>query len=229
MTRSRSSNSGHPARKWIAAIVVLVLLAAALAFLPLRDWADGLEGWLEGMGPAGIVLFALLYVVVTLTLLPAWILSVVAGAVFGIFGGFLLAWSASLAGAALAFLIARYAARERVKRYFKRHKTLQAVDKALHTGGWKVVGLLRLSPVIPFTAQNYFFGVTKVTLVQFMTGTALGVIPGTLVETWLGATGRAASGGGSPAQWALLGVGIAATVAATWYVGRVAKRRLGLT
>jgi uncharacterized membrane protein YdjX (TVP38/TMEM64 family) len=225
----RSRKHAPVSRKWIAVGLALVAAIAAMAFLPLHDWGDALEAWLEGLGPAGIVLFAAIYIVVTLTLLPAWILSVVAGAVFGIFGGFLLSWSASLVGAAGAFLISRYAARERVKRYFARHAMLQAVDKALRKGGWKVVALLRLSPVIPFTVQNYFFGVTTVKLWHFMAGSAIGIVPGTLIEAWLGATGRAASGGGSPAQWSLLGVGIVATGAATWYVGRVAKKRLGLT
>lgn len=227
MARSRKSKA--PQRRWIALALAVAAGAAALAFLPLRDWADALEAWIEGMGVAGVLLFAAIYVVATLLLLPAWLLTVVAGAVFGIAGGFALAWAASLAGAGLAFLLARYAARERVKKFFARNSLLRTVDKALRKAGWKVVGLLRLSPLVPFTVQNYFFGVTTVRLRQFMAGSALGIVPGTLVETWLGATGRAAAGGGGTAQWAFLGAGLVATGVATWYVGRVARKRLGIS
>jgi uncharacterized membrane protein YdjX (TVP38/TMEM64 family) len=209
------------------AAVIAAAAVAALSFLPLRGWAQGLTGWIEGLGPGGVVLFAALYVLATLLLLPAWVLSVAAGAVFGIVGGFLVVLPAAMAGAIAAFFIARHGLKARVRRYVKRNGLLRTADKALRKAGWKVIALMRLSPLIPFTMQNYVLGVTTVRFADFLAGTLLGIIPGTLVEVALGATGRAAMGGG-PVQWTLLGVGIVATIAVAWYIGRVARGKLGI-
>jgi uncharacterized membrane protein YdjX (TVP38/TMEM64 family) len=207
--------------------VIAVAAVAALSLLPVRGWAEGLQDWFEGLGAAGVWLFAGIYVVATLLLLPVWILTLIAGAVFGFVWGLAVVLAASLCGASAAFLIARHGLRDRVKKIFARHAMLRTVDKALRKAGWKVVALLRLSPLVPFTAQNYFFGVTHVSFAQYVLGTTLGLVPGTLVEVALGATGRAAMGGG-PAQWTMLGMGVAATIVASWYIGKVARKRLGL-
>ena len=199
---------------------------AALSYLPLRGWAGSLQEWIDGLGPSGAVLFAAIYVVATLLFLPARILTLAAGALFGIVGGFLLVYAAAMAAAVAAFYITRYAPRERVKKFFARHALLRTVNKALRKAGWRVIALMRLSPLVPFTVQNYFYGATKVTFAQFALGTAVGIAPGTLVEVALGATGRAAAGGGA-ADWAMLGVGVVATGAVTWYIGRVARAHLG--
>ena len=132
-----------------------------------------------------------------------------------------------MAAAVAAFCITRYAPRDRVKKLFARHALLRTVDKALRKAGWKVIALMHLSPLVPFTVQNYFYGATKVTFGQFAVGTALGIFPGTLVEVALGATGRAAAAGGA-AHWGMLGAGLAATVVATWYIGCVARAKLGI-
>ncbi len=216
-----------PRRRWIVAAVIAAAAVAALSLLPLRGWAQSLAGWIDGLGPGGLVLFAAIYVLATLLLLPAWVLSVAAGAVFGIVVGFLVVFSAAMAGAIAAFLIARHGLKNRVRKYVKRNGLLRTVDKALRDAGWKVIALMRLSPLIPFTVQNYVLGVTTVKFAHFAAGTFIGIIPATLVEVALGATGRAAMGGG-PVRWTLLGAGIVATIGVAWYIGRVAKRRLGI-
>ena len=223
----RARKSSSPYRKWMVVAALAAATVAALYFLPLRGWAASLQGSIEGLGVAGVLLFAAIYVAATLLLLPARILTLVAGALFGIVGGFLVAMAASLVGASAAFLIARYAFKRRAKKWFARHALLRIVDKALRKAGWKVVAMMRLSPLVPFTAQNYFYGVTAVKFGQFAFGTGLGIIPGTLVEVALGAIGREAMGGG-PAEWAMLGVGVSATLAVTWYIGRLAKKKLGI-
>jgi uncharacterized membrane protein YdjX (TVP38/TMEM64 family) len=200
---------------------------AALFYLPLRGWAVSLHEWIDGLGPSGAVLFAAIYVVATLLFLPARILTLAAGALFGIVGGFLLVYAAAMAAAVAAFFITRWAPRERVKKFFARHALLRTVDRALRKAGWRVIALMRLSPLVPFTVQNYFYGASKVSFAQFALGTALGIFPGTLVEVALGATGRAAAGGG-PAQWTMLGVGVVATLVVAWYIGRIARKKLGI-
>jgi uncharacterized membrane protein YdjX (TVP38/TMEM64 family) len=215
-------------RHWIVTALVAVAAIAALALLPLRDWAESLESWFEGRGATGALLFAALYVVATLLLLPTWLLTIVAGALFGLAAGFALAMAAAMTGSLAAFLLGRYAFRDRAKKHFSRNSLLKALDKALRRAGWKAVALTRLSPIVPFTVQNYFYGVSAVKLWHFAVGTGLGIVPGTLLEVFIGSRGRAVMSGGGPLQWAFLGVGIVATAAAAWYVGRVAKEKLGI-
>ena len=173
-------------------------------------------------------MFALAYVLATLLFVPTWIFTLAAGAVFGMAWGFALVFCTALSSATTAFLLARHVLRERAERAFARHKVLIAVDKAVRMEGWKVVALLRLSPLVPFGVQNYFFGVTSVKLAHFVLATAFGIMPGTLVYLFIGATGRAALGEGGGAKWALAAVGLAATIAASLIVGRAAKKRLGI-
>src|SRR5687767_14061170 len=89
-------------------------------------------------------------------------LAVVAGGLFGLVRGTIIVSLASTTTAALAFLIARYLARERVRRMVEHSPKLRAVDAAIGNEGWKVVALLRLSPAVPFNVQNYLYGVTAI-------------------------------------------------------------------
>jgi uncharacterized membrane protein YdjX (TVP38/TMEM64 family) len=224
----RRPKTTHRRLAWITLALVIVALLAAVWFLPLRDWAQSFEWWIEGKGAAGVLLYAGLYVLACLLLLPAWILTVVAGAVFGLTGGFFVAMGSSLTGAVAAFLLARYAIRGRVEKFFERNALLHAVDKTLRKAGWKAIALMRLSPLVPFTVQNYFYGTTTLKLRHFVAGTALGIVPGTALEVLIGSSGRAALGNGGALHWALLACGIVATGVAAWYVGRVAKKKLGI-
>jgi uncharacterized membrane protein YdjX (TVP38/TMEM64 family) len=99
----------------------------------------------------------------------------------------------------------------------------------LRSEGWRAVALLRLSPVIPFAVKSYLFGVSRVRMRDYVIGTFLGKLPGTIVLTSLGTTGRAAMDLSGRARWSLIAAGIAATLAVSWLVGRAARRRLGLT
>jgi uncharacterized membrane protein YdjX (TVP38/TMEM64 family) len=131
--------------------------------------------------------------------------------------------------AALAFLSARHLARQRVERWARRSPRFEAIDAAIREQGWKVVALLRLSPLVPFSLSNYLYGLTAVRFWPYVAASAAGMIPGTLLYVGIGAAGRAAAAGHgrSPLEWALLGLGLAATVAATVLIGRAARRELG--
>ena len=215
----------------IAALVVIALAAAAIYhyFEPMADWTGLVEEWVEASGVFGVALFGLIYVVATLILLPAAVLNVAAGALFGLAWGLGVVMCASMVAALAAFEIARHVLRDRISAHYTRKGTPAAIDKALRSEGWRAVALLRLSPVIPFALKSYLFGVSRVHLRDYLIGTFLGKLPGAIVLTALGTTGRAALGFSGPARWGLLGAGIAATLAVTWLVGRAARRRLGLT
>jgi uncharacterized membrane protein YdjX (TVP38/TMEM64 family) len=142
--------------------------------------------------------------------------------------GTVIAWGSATVTAALAFFAARTALRERVERLAEKNKWLKAINRALPKEGWKVVALARLSPLLPFGVQNYFFGVTKVHRRDYLLATAIAILPGTVVYAFLGSTGRALMGGGDPLKWTMLAIGIIASIALTIFLGRLAKKRLGI-
>jgi hypothetical protein len=131
----------------------------------------------------------------------------------------------------LSFLIARYVAREKVSRMARGNPKFGAIDRAIGEGGWKIVALLRLSPAIPFNLQNYLYGLTPIRFWPCVLTSAIFMMPGTLLYVYLGYVGgqglEAASGGGvSTQRWALIGIGLAATVGVTVYVTKLAQKAL---
>ena len=209
--------------KVVVGALALVALAAVWFLLPVREWIEGFRGWIEGLGALGIAVFVGLYTVVTVVLGPAWALTLVAGLVWGLWGVPLVLGSATLA-ACVAFLIGRHLARDRVVKLVDRDDRLAALKSAVDKEGWKVVGLMRLSPVFPFGLQNYLFGITGIPLLPYALATFVGIIPGTALYVYLGAIGKA--GGGGPAQWAFLIAGLIATAVVVWLVTKRAKAAL---
>ncbi len=138
---------------------------------------------------------------------------------------------ASTTAAALAFLIARYVARGRVEALAERNQKFRAIDHAIREKGWRVVALLRLSPLVPFSVSNYLYGLTPVSFGPYVLASWIAMLPATVLYVWIGAAGKAAAeaGGGhgrSPLEWALLGAGLLATAAVTVMITRTARRQL---
>lgn len=213
---------------WIGAGAAALGLVAAGRLLPLRDWIGGLREYVAGLGVAGGFLYGAVYVVAALLFVPGILLTVGAGFAFGLLWGTVLVSAASTAAAAAAFLIARYAARSRVEALARRNAKFAAVDRAIAKNGWKVVALLRLSPLIPFSISNYLYGLTAVRFAPYVAASWAAMLPATVLYVALGAAGASVSGGRGkgPWEWALLGAGLAATVAVTVILSRVARREL---
>jgi uncharacterized membrane protein YdjX (TVP38/TMEM64 family) len=136
--------------------------------------------------------------------------------------------AAATTAAALAFLIARHLARGAVEARAKKDKRFTAIDKAIGERGWKIVALLRLSPAVPFSLSNYFYGLTAIRFWPYVLTSWLAMLPGSVLYVYLGAAGKAAAQGGgrSAAENAYLAVGLAATVAVTLYLTKVARSAL---
>lgn len=213
-------------------VTIGVCLVLIVRRLPLSSLAADLEGWVRGLGVWGPLAYAAVYVVAVVALVPASAMTLAAGAIFGPLVGTAVVSAGSTLGAALAFLIARHLARDAVARRVRRYPRFDAIDRAIGEGGWKVVALLRLSPAVPFNLQNYLYGLTRVRFWPCVLTSWVAMLPGTLMYVYLGHAGRAgleaASGGGTrtPARWAMLGIGLAATVAVTLYVTRLARKAL---
>ena len=225
-----SKSNSNKYWKWGAYLAIIAALFAIISSLPLGTLSSGLEEWVESLGIWGPVALGLIYIVATVIFVPGTLLTLVAGAVFGLAIGFITVSISSTIGASLAFLIARYFARDKVASMAENNRHFDAIDAAIEEGGWKVVGLLRLSPAIPFNVQNYLYGLTKVKFWEYVLTSWIAMMPGTFMYVYLGTVSGAALGGDqekSPGQWVLLVVGLLATVAVTVYVTKLAKRKVG--
>lgn len=191
-----------------------------------------LLGWMRGQGLAGAGVFVIVYVLACVLFLPGSLLTLGAGAVFGVGVGFPLVSLGSTLGATASFLIGRFLLRDWVARRASSHPRFAAVERAVARGGWRIVGLLRLSPLFPFNLLNYGLGLTPVRLREYVLASWIGMMPGTLLYVWLGAlagdVAQLASGSRprSPWEWALYGLGLLATLGVTVYITRLARTSL---
>ncbi|MBI1903709.1 MAG: VTT domain-containing protein [Planctomycetia bacterium] len=219
--------------KWVSIALIAVSVLLIVRQLPIGPAVQAMEDWIRDLGIWGPVVFGLLYVVAVVLLVPASALTLAAGALFGLVGGTSIVSLASTTGAALAFLISRRLARNRIAKKVEQYPKFDAIDKAISEGGWKIVALLRLSPAIPFNLQNYLYGLTGIRFWTCVLTSWLAMLPGTFMYVYLGHVGRAgleATAGGdqsrSPAEWAMMIVGLAATIAVTVYITRLARKAL---
>jgi uncharacterized membrane protein YdjX (TVP38/TMEM64 family) len=210
----------------IAALVALAVLGRAVGgYVPqFAEWVDSLGAW-------GPIAFVAGYVVACVAFIPGVLLTLAAGAIFGWLGVLYVFVGAGL-GASAAFLIARYLARSAVERKVDGNPRFAAIDRAIARDGRKIVMLLRLSPVFPFNLLNYALGLTQVRFRDYVLAMA-GILPGTLLYVYAGkllgdvaalAAGAAPPKG--PVYYAVLGVGLAATILVTTIVTRIARRAL---
>lgn len=215
--------------KWISILLIVLSIFVVMGQLPIREIMDRVNGFIQGMGPLGMVAYGLLYMVATVLLVPGSAITLAAGLIFGLVWGTITASFASTLGAAAAFLIARYIARDRVARMAEQHPRFGAVDRAVSEGGWKIVGLLRLSPAIPFNLQNYLYGLTGIRFWPCILTSWVAMLPGTFMYVYLGYLARAgveAAADGEGAgfwMWVLRIAGFAATVVVTVYVTKLAR------
>jgi len=216
--------------KWIALGLGLILLSTAVSFLPIGQWVKAFTDWIRHLGLAGAFIFIAVYALAAVLFLPGAIFTIAAGLVYGIVGGTAVALAGATLGAGLAFLVARYLVRGRIEEFVRKNRRFGAIDDAIGQEGWKIVGLLRLSPLIPFNVSNYFYGVTSIGFWPYLLASFVGILPGTLLYAYLGAIGQAGLEGGkkgySPVQWTFLGTGLLATIAVTVFVSRLAKKAL---
>jgi uncharacterized membrane protein YdjX (TVP38/TMEM64 family) len=188
--------------------------------------------WVQGLGATSAIAFIAIYVAVTLLFLPAALLTLGAGVVFGVVAGSIYVFVGATIGATLAFLIARYLARGWVERRIAGNEKFRVIDRAIARAGFKIVLLTRLSPLFPFNLLNYALGVTKVSLKDYLLG-FVGMIPGTVMYVYIGSLAGSLAidtAGQSPetqiTQLALKIIGLIATVAVTVYVTRIARLAL---
>jgi len=182
--------------------------------------------------PAGALLFVPLYALWVTLLLPGVWASMLAGALYGTGWGSVIVFVGACLGAEAAFLLGRTWLREWARQRLANLPKLQAVEQAVSREGLKLVLLTRLSPAFPFSLLNFAYGLSEVSLRDYTIG-LIGILPGTILFCGLGALagdvarfGTVLSGEADPFTWSLRVVGVLATVAVVWVVGRAARRAL---
>jgi uncharacterized membrane protein YdjX (TVP38/TMEM64 family) len=228
LEQQSAASAPSPNRRGLILAGVVVALIAAILLLDVRSLLRAALDRIEQLGPWGAVLFVAIYVVATVLFAPGFVLTLGAGAVFGVARGSVLVSVASTLGATCAFLVGRYLARGWVAEKLGGNATFAAIDRAVAEEGWKIVSLTRLSPVFPFALLNYAFGLTRVKLRDYVLASWIGMMPGTVMYVYLGSLARAGADSQqrTPIEWALYGAGLAATVAVVMIVTRTARREL---
>jgi uncharacterized membrane protein YdjX (TVP38/TMEM64 family) len=218
-------------------LVRLGLAAAGLvALLLLGRYAGGylpaFAAWVDDLGVWGPIVFTVGYAAAVVAFVPGSILTLAAGAVFGLLKGTVTVFVAATVGASLAFLVSRHVARSAIEKRLAGNDRFAAIDRAVGAEGRKIVFLLRLSPVFPFNLLNYALGLTRVRFADYVVA-SLGMLPGTLLYVYYGklAGDVAALAGGAAVEknlgyYAVLLLGLVATVVVTTLVTRIARRAL---
>jgi uncharacterized membrane protein YdjX (TVP38/TMEM64 family) len=219
-------------------LLVSSLVAIAMVAVKKVNFQELLQTsliWVENLGSWGIVTFILIYNIATVLFIPGTLLTMSGGVLFGVFWGSVYVFIAATLGATWAFLIGRYLCRDVICRMIQGNVKFQAIDQAVAKEGFKIVLLTRLSPVLPFNLLNYAFGVTQVSLRDYIFG-SLGMIPSTVMYVYLGSLVGDLAMLGKPEQstspetqiiqWVIRGVGLITTVVMTIYLAHIAKKAL---
>jgi uncharacterized membrane protein YdjX (TVP38/TMEM64 family) len=181
----------------------------------------------RSMGLIGAVLIVLFYIAACVLMLPGSILTLAAGAVFGVWIALPIVSAGATLGACAAFLVGRFIARDWIARRLAGRPRLAAIDRAVGDKGFTIVLLTRLSPVFPFNLQNYAYALTGISFWKYALATWLGMLPGALMYVYIGAVfGQTARGEKTTGQWALYAAGLAASIVAAVLVARIAQTAL---
>lgn len=202
----------------IAAIVVLFRV------LPVAQWLNAFRTWVAGLGFLGYVLYVLVYAICIVLFIPGSVLTLGAGATFGVIKGTIVVVIGATLGATLAFIVARTIARKRVEAMAAKDKRFRALDRAIATEGAKIVLLVRLAVVFPFTYTNYVFGLTGVRVLPYALATFVGIIPGTIAFVYIGAAAAQATAG--TVKLVVYIVGAVLALIASAFVARVAVKAI---
>jgi uncharacterized membrane protein YdjX (TVP38/TMEM64 family) len=221
------------ASSWTRLIGIALLAAVILVILvvlPIKRYLHEFLEHFRGMGPWAPLLVGAVYVLATVLLIPGSLLTIGAGFVLGLVVGTITVSLASTVGASAAFFLGRTLARPWIQEKIDRNPKFRAIDEAIRRQGFKIVFLVRLSPLFPFEYLNYALGLTRISFREYVLASWSGMLPGTVMYVYLGSTvkslataGRAQGGG---AEKFLFWVGLAATLVVAVFATRVARAAL---
>jgi len=214
---------------------LVVLLIIATKHFDIRELLQASLLWVDSLGVLAPIVYMIIYNLATLLFIPGSLLTLKGGCLFGLFWGSIYVTIAAMFGAIFAFLIGRYLSRDWVCKQIENHPKFKAINQAVKREGWKIVLLTRLSPIFPFNLLNYVFGVTQVSLKDYVFG-SIGMIPATVVYVYIGSlarnlvtldmSNRPTTTETQIAQWVIRIIGLIATIAVTVYITHLSKKAL---
>jgi len=203
----------HP-RRWFIALIVLLVIGGGAAAVWAFDGvisADALVARVASLGVWAPVGFVLLYGVATIVMVPGSIFDLAGGALFGPYLGSALNLTGGSLGAALAFLVGRYLARDWVEA--RAGRRTRGIMRSVDTDGWQFVAFVRLVPIFPYNVMNYLLGLTRIPFHHYVLATIVFMAPSTVVYTYIGVAGREAiAGDTNNLRYALLALGLLAVM-----------------
>lgn len=185
--------------KLIVVVAIIGIVAVVLRHYGVTESIQSVSEFKEkvdGFGVIAPLVYIVLYIMATVFLIPALAMTSLAGVAFGPVLGVVYVSIASVIGASVAFLIARYAAREMVEQWVARNEQLQKIDAGVERHGWRMVMITRLVPLFPFNLQNYAYGLTRIRFFTYFFVSWLCMLPGTIAYVQVG--GALISGEGDP-------------------------------
>jgi len=168
----------------IAAVVIVSYLTGLVDYLQLEN-VRAMQEWIEGFGFLGYIIFVVLYVVAAVFMLPASVLTIIAGVAFGSVLGSILALVAATIGATIAFIVARYVARETIVNRFHDNPLFNKIDNGLRENGVSFLILTRLVPIFPYNVQNYIYGLTPIKLPTYSLVSFITMMPGAVIYAYM--------------------------------------------
>lgn len=231
-----SEGSASPISRGLLVAVLVGAILGAFWFFPDKDHLPELLEWFKDAGPIGWIGFGIVYLLVTLTLLPTSAFTVGGGFLFGPITGFFVVWISENIAAAACLVVGRYLARPTIEKMVARRPLLAALDRAVRERGFSLLVLIRHSPLVPFGILNYGMSVTGMPASTYLAATAVGTALPAFLYVYVGSTltkitdvmqGESGeSGTGTLIYWGGLGATLFATILVTRATRSALKERL---
>lgn len=194
-------------------------LALLYAFAFSGASAEGVRDALLRFGDLAPAVYILLFAVLPAFFFPVAVLALAGGLLFGLLRGSVYTFIGAAINCALMFFLSRRIGRERIRALVQRKLPPAWQARLNGAGGRKgflLLIILRLIPAVPYNLINYAFGLTEMSFAAYMLGSAIGIIPGTLVFINIGDKALDVT---SPSFWAAIGL-LLLLLAATAFMGK---------
>jgi uncharacterized membrane protein YdjX (TVP38/TMEM64 family) len=231
--RFRSFFSRNSALLGPLALIMILLIIAGLGKEYIADAVLLFEDVVTRSGRLGQVLFVSIFFLAGLCgIFPLSVLAILGGAAYGLMAGFFLSTAGLFLSASGAFLLGRYVLRSNIDRWLANRVSLSRLDNEIGAQGWKIVGLLRLSPLAPFSISSYAFSMTRISFRAYLVGT-IATLPSLFAYVYMGSISEIALHAFllgelefDAAQLTIMGAGFIATVVLALFLVRIARKAL---
>lgn len=140
---------------------------------------------IKDSGGLGYLIYILVYILAAVFSLPASVITIGGGVLFGPIKGAILALIGATLGASVAFLIARYFARDFITKKFGNNPIFRKIEMGFEKNGRDFLILTRLVPIFPYNLQNYAYGITNIKLSTYTGISFITMAPGAFIYAYM--------------------------------------------